>query len=404
MNKLNVSQIGEKKLINRIIKKAEKSQHSYFNIDNLIGDDSAIIDLGNSYLISSSDMLIQKHHFPNEMSYFDMGWKGVTVNVSDLAATGGKPLGFLMNIAIPPDLKVEDFDELIEGILAGCSYYNIPLIGGDTNEGDEIILSGTVLGKNDNKKVLRKSGFKKGDLICITGEIGLAPLGFEFLHFKNNLTNCEENFKLDKSLDFLNNDFKLDKSLDFLNFLKIKALRPIAKLKEGIKLNESECLSSATDISDGLASELHELLIFHEKRQILESLEENIVENKYEGKKCNRDEYERNKSNRKDYNVEDDSIGFMIYEEKIPLINEIKEFAKLINKNYLDLLLHTGEDFELLFTVSNDKINDFKKLFSDDEYYIIGKVNDSNNVEITLLNGEIEKISSKGYEHLKKLK
>ena len=150
---LKVSDIGEKELVKYIVD----------NCRDIVFDDAAITPISqNKELISTSDMLIQSKHFPKNMSYFQMGFKAVTVNVSDLAAMGAKPLGFLLSIAIPKD----------------CKFYNIPLIGGDTNEADEIIISGTALGLNDKNTSLRKDGYSKGDLICITGEIGLAALGF----------------------------------------------------------------------------------------------------------------------------------------------------------------------------------------------------------------------------------
>lgn len=166
---LKVSDIGEKELVRYIVD----------NCRDIVFDDAAITPISqNKELISTSDMLIQSKHFPKNMSYFQMGFKAVTVNVSDLAAMGARPLGFLLSIAIPKDILVSDFKQIIEGVLKACKFYNIPLIGGDTNEADEIIISGTALGLNEKNTSLRKDGYSKGDLICITGEIGLAALGF----------------------------------------------------------------------------------------------------------------------------------------------------------------------------------------------------------------------------------
>ena len=164
---LKVSDIGEKELINYIL-----SQSS-----DIIADDTAVTPLSNSNLISTCDMLIESKHFPEGMSYFDMGFKSVTVNVSDLAAMGADPLAFLLSIAVYRDLEVDDFKEIIKGVISACEYYGIPLIGGDTNEASEIIISGTALGLCDNP--LMKNTSNEGDLICLTGNVGLAALGFE---------------------------------------------------------------------------------------------------------------------------------------------------------------------------------------------------------------------------------
>lgn len=301
---LKVSDIGEKELIRYIIA----------NSKSITPDDTAITEFDSTNLISTCDMLIQSRHFPESMSYFDMGFKSVTVNVSDLAAMGAEPLGFLLSMAIPKDLKLDSFKEIIDGVLKACDYYKISLIGGDTNEASEIILSGTALGLAD--KPLMKDTYSSGDLIAVTGDIGLAALGFEL-----------------ESLD---------------NVYAQKALKPKARIREGLILRDYA--TSATDITDGLASELHEI-----KR---------------------------------------DGLGFMIYEERLGASEEYKQLAGKLNLDYLDLMLHVGEDFELLFTIKKD---DIEKLNID--YRVIGEVTDSDVVELTLENGFVEKIENRGYEH-----
>ena len=300
-----ISDIGEKELVRYIIANSEE----------IIPDDTAITHLEGLNLISTCDMLIQSRHFPENMSFFDMGFKAVTVNVSDLAAMGSKPLGFLLSMALPKDLEVDSFKEIINGVLKACDIYSIPLIGGDTNEASEIIISGTALGLCD--KPLMKNSYKKDDLIAITGDIGLAALGF--------------------NLDIEDNIYTK------------KALKPRARIKEGEILKKYGA-TSATDITDGLASELYE--------------------------------------------IKQDGFGFMIHEELMGISDEYKNMASNLNLNYLDLVLYFGEDFELIFTISEE---DIKKLPI--EYKVIGVVNDSDIVEITLENGIIEEIENKGYEH-----
>ena len=116
---LKLSSIGEKALIDRIIDKSESCSDFYCKNSNsystAIGDDAALTDATideDSYLVSSSDMLIQSTHFPDGMSYYQMGFKSVAVNISDIIAMGGEPVGFLLNIAVPKDMFLDDFDEL----------------------------------------------------------------------------------------------------------------------------------------------------------------------------------------------------------------------------------------------------------------------------------------------------
>lgn len=377
-NHLQVSDIGEKKLIERIVEKS--NLYNDLKIDNsfnqFIGDDAALINFKNkednieSYIVATSDLLIQKYHFPKQMSYFQMGYKSVTANVSDLAAMGSNPLGILISLAIPKDLKLIYFDEVIDGILNACQEYNIPLIGGDTNQADQIIISGTALGKIEKKRTLKKYGFKKGDLIAITGKLGLAALGFEILK--------EENIRTIKN-GLKNNQI----SQKIVDLAIEKALKPKARMNEGIIL--TNFASSATDITDGLASELYEL--FNADKQ-----------------------FNRNSN-----------FGLRIYEDKLAnesIFNEIYKVSKILNKDPLNLILHVGEDFELLFTfnsdenikndinnninnnISNYNIDNIDNKTNDVDFIIIGEVNDSNRVEIEYSNGKIEELSSKGYEHL----
>ena len=299
---LNLSDIGEKQLVNYILSKSK----------SIIADDTAVSEFSDTNLISTCDMLIESKHFPQEMSYFQMGFKAVTVNVSDLAAMGAEPIGFLLSIALPKDLAIKKKKKIIKGVIDACDYYSIPLIGGDTNEASEIIISGTALGLCDNP--MMKNTSKNGDLICLTGDIGLAALGFN-----------------------LNGD----------NAYTKKSLKPYARLNEG-KIIKKAGATSATDITDGLASELYEM--------------------------------------------RPDSLGFMIYEEKLDVSDEFKEISADLGLNYLDLILHVGEDFELVFTI--DKDNDL-----DLDYRIIGEVNTSNRIEITLINGEVKEIENRGYNH-----
>jgi len=301
---LKVSDIGEKELVKYIIA----------NSHDIIPDDTAITSFNSTNLISTCDMLIQSRHFPENMSYFEMGFKSVTVNVSDLAAMGAEPLGFLLAISLPKELEINFFKEIIDGVLNACDYYSIPLIGGDTNESSEIIITGTALGLTD--RPLMKDTYDKGDLIVLTGDIGLAALGF--------------------NLDILDNIYVK------------KALKPEARLQEGLILRDFA--SSATDITDGLASELYE--------------------------------------------IKKDGYGFMIHEELLGISEEYKKIAHELNLDYLDLILHVGEDFELLFTISKENIQKLPM-----NYKIIGEVTDSDVIELTLENGFVEKIENRGYEH-----
>jgi thiamine-monophosphate kinase len=151
-----------------------------------------------------------------------------------------------------------------------------------------------------------------------------------------------------------------------------KALKVEARYREGHILrdcNTKENRVTATDITDGLASEFHEILNSDKRHCQFNSEDENSYKK-----------------------------GIRIYEDKLPVEKEFKQIANALGIDYLDLFLHIGEDFELLFTI-NKELKD--QLENELNFYVIGEITEKNTVEIVLSNGTIEKISSKGYQHLK---
>lgn len=350
-----ISNYGEKALIKRIIEKSSAINESTDFINN-IGDDCSVRKFNGSYLISTSDMLIQSSHFPDSMTYFDMGFKAVTVNISDLASMGAEPIGFLLNIAIPKDLNIDDFDSIIDGVLAACKYYKVPLIGGDTNHYDEIIMSGTAFGTSF-KEPMVKYGFKTGDLVCLTGRIGLASLGFDLLL---------GNYNIDKKIDKVNslNITEIDKAMDIFELAIFKALKPEARINEGkILLNNG--IKVATDITDGLASEFESIL------------SSDKIYSKY-------------------LDINNYNKGIKIYENMLPVNKDYIDCINNLGLNLYDLLFHVGEDFEILFTVDKSQVSNLKDKLN---FYIIGEITDNNTVEMVLKNGDVKTISSKGYDH-----
>jgi len=352
--KTKISDFGEKKLITRIIKKTRHLQSDYFSNDlrimNSLGDDAALIDFGSNYLVASSDMLIETSHFPKQMKAREIGWKIVTVNISDLAAMGAYPMGFLVSMGLPKEMDIDFFDEMVNGILEACKYYNLPLIGGDTNESPQLVLNGTALGEVNKKKVLMKSEAEKGDLLAVTGPLGLAAAGFEYL--------LSENYPEIKSEKSKNSE-NLKKTL---RLVTKHAFKPKARLNEGILATQFDQIKGATDITDGLVSELEEII---------------------------------NASKNSDMNSQS-YIGIKIYENKIPIPPEVIEIADLFNKNPLDMALYYGEDFELLFVIKKDGIDEIKEHLN---LHVLGEVTSTGFMEIVKRKGITEILPSGGYQH-----
>jgi thiamine-monophosphate kinase len=339
---LKISDLGEKKLIKRLLEKSQKYPFKSIFFDNLSfksrSDDAALLNFGENYLVATSDLLIQSTHFPRQMTPRQIGKKVVTVNVSDLAAMGAESLGIIVAMAMPPDLTVSDFDEILDGILEACENYQMALIGGDTNESTELTLCGTCLGIVAKDKVMMKSGSQVEDIVAVTGPLGIAAAGFEIL-------SADES-----KLRDLNPTFKE---------LALKhALEPNAQLEKGILFSKTGAVTSATDITDGLLSELGELI-------------------------------QANQNN----------IGMIIYEDKIPILDEIFELARRIGKDPIEMALSYGEDFEILLTIKKDK---FKEIEDKISLYEIGSVTSSGQIQMINKEGKINILIPKGYEHLKK--
>ncbi len=194
-----------------------------------LGDDAGAIRLGNGWLVATNDMLVRKTDVPEVMTPEQVGFKAVTMNVSDVAAMGAKPIGFLFSLGVPGDLERGYLEGIAEGIGKALGFYDIPVLSADTNEADDLVIDGITLGMT--KKPLTRSGARPGELVCVTGDIGRALAGL--LVWKKDL----------------------DVSPSVKRALYEKLLEPKARVREGMAL--SGVASAAIDISDGLSKELH---------------------------------------------------------------------------------------------------------------------------------------------------
>lgn len=175
-----INHLGEFGLIDRLKEKARKAND--FTITG-IGDDAAVIDNGDDYLLLSKDLLVEGIHF--DLSYTPLkhlGYKCVAVNVSDIAAMNGVPQEILVGIAISNRFSVEALEELYEGMRLACEDYKVDLVGGDTTSSTSgLMVSVTVTGRVGKDKVAKRSGAKEGDVVCVTGDLGAAYLGLQLM-------------------------------------------------------------------------------------------------------------------------------------------------------------------------------------------------------------------------------
>jgi thiamine-monophosphate kinase len=196
-----------------------------------LGDDAGALKIGEEWLVATNDMLVRKTDVPEVMTPEQVGFKAVTMNVSDVAAMGAKPVGFLFSLGIPEELDEAYLEGIAKGIGNALDYYETPVLSADTNEADDLIIDGIALGRT--KRLLTRSSAKPGDLVCVTGDVGRAFGGY--LAWR----------------------YGLELSPKIRKTLYEKFLEPKARVREGILL--SEVANAAIDISDGLSKELYTL-------------------------------------------------------------------------------------------------------------------------------------------------
>lgn len=195
-----------------------------------IGDDCAAIDIGSRYLLVTTDMMVTKSHIPKGMGPYDVGWSLIAVNLSDIAAMGGSPLGLVTAIGITRGHPIEFLEQMVDGMNDCARRFNTSVVGGDTKEHEDLVLCGTAFGEVEKDKILLRKGAKPGDFIAVTGALGRAGAGFHSLKRELGLKDAEAALK-----------------------------RPWPRIKEGLALGSSGIVTSCMDISDGLSSSIFEM-------------------------------------------------------------------------------------------------------------------------------------------------
>ena len=199
------------------------------------GDDAFGVDVGEyKKIIVNSDMFVNAVDNPPNLDLFCGGWKLVTMNVSDIIAKGATPISFILSIAAPPELSFAQFIRFLSGIRSALQYYNIKLIGGDLNEGPDLIADGTVIGIAKNN-VHTRFDAKAGDILATTGEFGDTALGLKLLLNKMQIEDRE------------------------FEYFRQKVCKPVAPVSKGLFLSLFDFVTSVIDSSDGLVRSLYEL-------------------------------------------------------------------------------------------------------------------------------------------------
>jgi len=149
-----------------------------------IGDDCAVLSAAQGrVLLFTTDMLVQDIHFMlDRIPFYQLGRKAIAVNLSDIAAMGGRPLVALVSLAIPSEAEVEEIHELYRGMRDVCKHFNLTIVGGDTVASpDKLVINVSVIGDAKKSEVLYRSGSGPGDRIYLTGPVGDSAAGLKIL-------------------------------------------------------------------------------------------------------------------------------------------------------------------------------------------------------------------------------
>jgi len=334
-----IAQLGEFGLIKHL---TEKFSLKTETTELGIGDDAAVLNPDGKKVVVSTDVLAEGVHF--NLGYVPLkhlGYKAVVVNLSDISAMNATPSQILVSMAVSNRFPVEALDEIYEGIALACERYNVDLVGGDTTSSNAgLVMSITVIGFENEEKIVKRSGAKANDLLVVTGDLGGAYTGLQILEREHTVYLTNPN---------------MQPEMEGYDYILERQLKPEARTDIKNKLEELGVLpTSMIDISDGLASEILHL-------------------------------------------SDQSKVGFRLYEEKIPMDELTIITADEFNLNPTMAALSGGEDYELLFTVSP---NDYEKIRNHPDFTIIGHAVEKEEGNYMILRGsnELSKITAQGWD------
>jgi len=313
----SISSLGEFGLIDQITKDVK-----HYNDSTLkgIGDDAAVIKIGDLCQVVSTDLLVEGVHF--DLAYAPLkhlGYKAVVVNLSDICAMNVIPSQITVSLALSNRFPLEAVEELYAGVKLACKHYQVDLIGGDTTSSmSGLMISVTAMGTAKEEDIVYRSGAKEKDLIVATGDLGGAYLGLQILEREKAV------FMEDKNMqpDLHGSEYVLERQL------KPETRKDVVEMFMKMELKPT----SMIDISDGLSSELMHL-------------------------------------------AKASDLGLQVYEEKIPVDPAVMTIAEEFNLNGVTCALNGGEDYELLFTVAQ---KDYDKIKANPNMTVIGYMVDKN--------------------------
>lgn len=336
-----ISSLGEFGLIDHLTKNIELQ-----NASSLVGvgDDAAVIDNFGKQTVVTTDLLVEGVHF--DLMYTPLkhlGYKSIIVNLSDIYAMNATPTQVIIGLAFSNRFSLEALDEFYEGVYAACSKYGVDVVGGDTASSQKgFIISVTAIGEVSPDKYVKRSTAQKGDLLCVSGDLGAAYVGLLFLEREKKI--------------FMESP-AVQPDLEGESYVIGRLLKPEAR-KDIIEFFAKSDIvpTSMIDISDGLSSEILHI--------------------------CTQS-----------------NLGCVVYEEKIPIHEDMRKAAFKFEIDPTACALSGGEDYELLFTIPQ---SEYDKLTLNEEISVVGYMTEAEEgVTIISKGGSKHAITAQGWNHLK---
>jgi thiamine-monophosphate kinase len=337
MERTELEALGEFGLIKHL------SQHIETNNTSTvkgIGDDAAVIDTGDKFMLVTTDMLVEGVHF--DLSYAPLkhlGYKAVAVNLSDIYAMNGTPTQVTISIGLSNRFSLEAIEELYAGMIACAKAYDVDIVGGDTvSSKSGLIISITALGEVEKDKIAYRSGAKPKDLIVVSGDLGAAYMGLQVLEREKAVYISTPGVQPD---------------LEGFDYILERQLKPEARKDVGPMLAQLGIQPTAMiDVSDGLASELIHI-------------------------------------------CDQSKLGCMLYEEKIPIDPTVVTTSEEFRLDPTLCALNGGEDYELLFTMP---ITDFDKIKGNPNFTVIGHMTDEGPAQMMARDGSVHTLTAQGWD------
>ncbi|MBC7872468.1 MAG: thiamine-phosphate kinase [Ferruginibacter sp.] len=336
-----IGNLGEFGLIEHLTKNIElQNASSVLGV----GDDGAVVDHFGKQIIITTDLLIEGVHF--DLAYTPLkhlGYKSVVVNLSDVYAMNAVPAQVTLSLGISNRFSLEALEEFYDGVYAACEKYGVDLVGGDTTTSQKgFIISVTAIGEISPDKYVKRSTAQKGDLLCVSGTLGAAYVGLLFLEREKKIFMESPGVQPD---------------LEGESYVIGKLLKPEAR-KDIIEFFAKQEITptSMIDISDGLSSEILHI-------------------------------------------CKDSNLGCVLYEEKIPMAEEMKKAAFKFEIDPTACALSGGEDYELLFTIPQ---TEYDKLVLNEEISVVGYMTEADQgATLITKGGGKHAITAQGWNHMK---